>query len=325
MVMRYASTSISVPDQCKQISHTCKDRGAAPHRFKMLLQRIMNKAPKMIRCQPITIILSIVIFILLGRDYQRSAYNENDELQADLSRRNLQSSSNYDSGYKKTDNLVNYDKNIPLIWIGGVPRSGTTLMRAILDAHPEVRCGEETRVIPRVLGMHGQMSKSQLEMNRLREAKITQDILNNAIGAYILSIIFNHGEPANRLCNKDPFALRSMPRLVKIFPQSKFILMVRDGRATVHSIMSRKITIKGFNLKTFRGALQDWNKAIASMYQQCLHMGKHRCLLVHYEQLVLHPKAEMTKVLKFLDIPWDDVVLHHEQTVGKAGGISLSK
>lgn len=31
-----------------------------------------------------------------------------------------------------------YHRNMPLIFIGGVPRSGTTLMRAMLDAHPEV-------------------------------------------------------------------------------------------------------------------------------------------------------------------------------------------
>lgn len=39
----------------------------------------------------------------------------------------------------------------PLIFIGGHPRSGTTLLRAMLDSHPDVRCGEETRIIPRIL------------------------------------------------------------------------------------------------------------------------------------------------------------------------------
>lgn len=47
--------------------------------------------------------------------------------------------------------IYEYDRNSPIVFIGGVPRSGTTLMRAMLDAHPEVRCGEETRVVPRIL------------------------------------------------------------------------------------------------------------------------------------------------------------------------------
>lgn len=37
------------------------------------------------------------------------------------------------------DKSYRYHRNMPLIFIGGVPRSGTTLMRAMLDAHPEVR------------------------------------------------------------------------------------------------------------------------------------------------------------------------------------------
>ena len=47
--------------------------------------------------------------------------------------------------------VFEYDRNSPIVFIGGLPESGTKLMRAMLDAHPEVRCGEETRVVPRIL------------------------------------------------------------------------------------------------------------------------------------------------------------------------------
>jgi hypothetical protein len=57
-------------------------------------------------------------------------------------------------------------KNHPLIFIGGMPRSGTTLTRAILDSHPLVRCGEETRVIPRILSMRAAWKKSTSEWNQ---------------------------------------------------------------------------------------------------------------------------------------------------------------
>jgi len=54
---------------------------------------------------------------------------------------------------------LSYDKDMPLIFVGGMPRSGTTLMRAMLDAHPDVRCGQETRIIPRILGMRANWLK----------------------------------------------------------------------------------------------------------------------------------------------------------------------
>uniref|UniRef100_A0A803YJQ0 Protein-tyrosine sulfotransferase n=1 Tax=Meleagris gallopavo TaxID=9103 RepID=A0A803YJQ0_MELGA len=198
-----------------------------------------------------------------------------------------------------------YSKEMPLIFIGGVPRSGTTLMRAMLDAHPEVRCGEETRIIPRVLAM--------------------RQVLDAAMQAFILEVIAKHGEPARYLCNKDPFTLKSSVYLSRLFPNSKFLLMVRDGRASVHSMITRKVTIAGFDLNSYRDCLTKWNKAIEVMYSQCLEIGRSRCLPVYYEQLVLHPEQSMHAIMKFLGISWSDTVLHHEELIGKPGGVSLSK
>ena len=222
-------------------------------------------------------------------------------------------------------NEVKYNHDVPLVWVGGVPRSGTTLARAMLDAHPDIRCGEETRVIPRIMGMHVQMMKAPIEQQRLREAKITEEVLDESLGAYILNIIAKHGEPAQRLCNKDPLTLRSMDKILKIFPRSKFILMIRDGRATCHSIISRKVTIRGFDFHTYRGALRDWNRAIENMYNLCQAVGPDACLPVYYEQLVLHPKSQMERILNFLGEEWNDNVLHHEKTIGQTGGVSLSR
>ncbi|XP_053678981.1 protein-tyrosine sulfotransferase [Anopheles nili] len=218
-----------------------------------------------------------------------------------------------------------YHRNMPLIFIGGVPRSGTTLMRAMLDAHPEVRCGQETRVIPRILQLRSHWMKSEKESVRLVEAGITKEVLNGAIAQFCLEIIAKHGDPAPRLCNKDPLTLKMGSYVIELFPEAKFLFMVRDGRATVHSIISRKVTITGFDLTSYRQCLTKWNQAIQTMHEQCKEIGSDRCMMVYYEQLVLHPEEWMRKILHFLNIPWNDSVLHHEEFINKENGVALSK
>ncbi|KAG8036175.1 hypothetical protein G9C98_004755 [Cotesia typhae] len=228
---------------------------------------------------------------------------------------------------------------MPLIFIGGVPRSGTTLMRAMLDAHPDVRCGQETRVIPRILQMRSHWLRSERENVRLSEAGISKEasllinyfnkfsklVLDSAIAAFSLEVIARHGEPAPRLCNKDPLTLKMGSYILELFPNAKFLFMVRDGRATVHSIISRKVTITGFDLSSYRQCLTRWNHAISLMYDQCKEVGPSRCLMVPYEQLVLHPRDWMKKILNWLDVPWNESVLHHEEFINKPGGVPLSK
>ncbi|CDW57654.1 protein tyrosine sulfotransferase A [Trichuris trichiura] len=216
-----------------------------------------------------------------------------------------------------------YNNELPLIFIGGFPRSGTTLLRAMLDAHPDIRCGEETRIIPRILGMRSQWKKDPKEWHRLEEAGVDDTVLDPAVSSFILEVIVRHGPLAHRLCDKDPFVLKSVSYLARLFPNSKFVFMIRDGRAAVHSMISRGVTVTGFDLKDYRQCLTKWSATVAQMYRECQLAGGDRCFPLYYEQLVLHPEQSMRELLSFLDIPWNEAVLNHEKFIGKK--ISLSK
>lgn len=218
-----------------------------------------------------------------------------------------------------------YSKDMPLIFVGGMPRSGTTLLRVMLDSHPDIRCGEETRVIPRLLNLRNGWVKAPIESKRLQEAGISPEVLDAAVSAFILEIIVKHGKPANRLCNKDPFTLKAAVYLHGLYPNSKFLFLIRDGRAVAHSIVSRGVTISGFNHQDYRECLMKWNSAIKVMHDECQKLTESVCLPVHYEQLVLHPETMMRRILNFLDLPWNETTLHHETLVNEPNGIRLSK
>ncbi|MEQ2193602.1 hypothetical protein XENOCAPTIV_005544 [Xenoophorus captivus] len=95
---------------------------------------------------------------------------------------------NMGSGNQSLPLTEHFPEDTPLIFIGGFPRSGTTLMRVMLDAHNAVRCGEETRVIPRLLAMRATWSRSVKERLRLDEAGVTDQVLDSAVRAFLLEV-----------------------------------------------------------------------------------------------------------------------------------------
>ncbi|RCN42751.1 hypothetical protein ANCCAN_11299 [Ancylostoma caninum] len=152
----------------------------------------------------------------------------------------------------------------PIIFIGGIPRSGTTLMRAMLDSHPDIRwhctrklseflSGEETSIIPAILYMREQWANDYM-VNVANLSGITQTTLDKATSAFISEIIANHGPMVTRLCNKDPYTASYIAFLTRVFPKSKHILMIRDARATIHSIADRKVPIVGYNRSDFQAS-----------------------------------------------------------------------
>lgn len=209
-----------------------------------------------------------------------------------------------------------------VVFVGGCPRSGTTLARAMLDAHPDIRCGEETRVLPRILSIVSKMGQSSLEQQRLESGGVSEELLDRAVAAFMSEIIVGHGAPAKYLCNKDPLLLQHMKQIARMFPKSKFVVMIRDGRAVAHSIVSRNVTISGVDTKSYLSTAFFWNKVAQTMTEDCSTLPD-RCLTVFYEKLVSDPSTQMKELLQFLNITWHDNVLRHHEMIGVE--VSVSK
>eukprot|EP00731_Ephydatia_muelleri_P022687 Em0015g270a len=208
----------------------------------------------------------------------------------------------------------------PVVFVGGCPRSGTTLTRAMLDAHPDIRCGQETHVIPSVLDSYERIV--QMGRQGLENSDVSDGTLFRATKAFVSKIIEGHGAPSKYLCNKDPLLLQHMQTIARMFPKAKFLLMVRDGRAVTHSIVSRNIVITNVDITSHINVAAFWCVATKMMITDCTQMAE-QCMIVFYEKLVGDPSTQMKEVLRFLDIPWHDNVLRHHEMIGSE--VFLSK
>ena len=94
----------------------------------------------------------------------------------------------------------------------------------------------ETRIVPRFM----QFIKNQVENPELysfKDTGMTNERLYEAANSYILEIVTRNGKSlAPVLCTKDPTNLEYTLLLSKVFPHAKFLLMIRDARATVLSV-----------------------------------------------------------------------------------------
>jgi protein-tyrosine sulfotransferase len=139
---------------------------------------------------------------------------------------------------------------------------------------------------------------------------MTQEKMDNAMRLYFYYIMNEHIRPAERLCAKDPNILYHMNYLDKLFPNSKFVWLVRDPRAVVFSLMNiYKEPITMANATKYFITWQQYNSKVKS---DCDWIGERRCMMVKYEDLILSAKETISKVAEFLNLNWTDNFLKRE-------------
>lgn len=197
-----------------------------------------------------------------------------------------------------------------IAFLGGHPRSGTTLLEQILDANPEVLAFDEPPAF-----------HQEIE-NRLRSKVAAQlDILpasqrKEMRQRYVKSLLREiPGEPAARvLLDKNPSATMSLDVWLRLFPELKVIVALRDPRDVIISCFFLNIMLNATNVNFL--SIERTVKHYADLMDVWLRMrelGGFEWIETRYENVVANLENEGRKITEFLSLTWHpDQARFHE-------------
>jgi len=199
------------------------------------------------------------------------------------------------------------------IFFVGFPRSGTTLMEQILDAHDDLISIEELPLLeaarrrmtedaayPAALG---DLSPALIADMRRSYWQAANEALGEAPGQAV---------GARRLIDKLPLNIVHLGLVRRIFPDAQIIVALRDPRDVVLSCFMQSFTPNDamVHFRDVDAAADLYAEVMANWraQQQCLGLDTFD---YRYEDLVADPATVAAGVLKFLGLPWQDSVLDY--------------
>lgn len=211
------------------------------------------------------------------------------------------------------------------IFIGGVPRSGTTLLRVVLDTHPRIFCGTELRAVHAVANLFA--AAQAHSGNVLRDSYgVSEQALRDVFAELILSF-FQPAWPASgkpRVAEKTPSNVLAFPQLRALFPDSPLVHVIRDVRDVVASRLERDRASGGAALDTVttaRARAREWVETMQVGRWMRADPARARAYHeVRYEELVQSPERALEPLFGFLGEPFDPVVLQFHRVARNVSG-----
>ena len=209
------------------------------------------------------------------------------------------------------------------ILIGGSPRSGTTLLRAIINAHPNIACGPELRAIPALCNLLSNISATSAHTLN-RDYGVSQSVIDRAFADAIVDFIepLRRREGKPRVAEKTPTNILHFPLLRRLFPQSPFVTIFRDPRDVVASLLSFDWrdgrTGERLLVTTDAGAAARLWRASVEMAERM--SGDALLYAVKYEDLVAAPDVTIRGVFEFLGEAPSNISFFHQVAFDAASG-----
>jgi tetratricopeptide (TPR) repeat protein len=197
----------------------------------------------------------------------------------------------------------------------GFPRSGTTLLEQVLDAHPDLISSEERDFVGRELFHSVTYRGGNTPLLELIE-RLSMKEIEDGRQQYFESMEYLLGEPiAGRMhLDKNPAYNPTIPLLLRVFPETKLIVAMRDPRDVVLSCYLRYLPLNGVSVRFL-----DVERTAERYALDMSAWLKFRDLIevpwceVRYEDTVADVACQARRALATLDLAWDDQVLDYRQ------------
>ena len=203
--------------------------------------------------------------------------------------------------------------SVPPVFVGGAGRSGTKLVRAILNAHPNIAISHELKITPHLAEAWARTHQMRDHLSEFFDAK-TEDIDNffRDFISYFLNGVRGQNE-ALRVGEKTPNNALVFPHLNRLFPESPIIHIIRDGRDVVSSLLQKNWEGEDGNIV----AINTDPGAAAGYWDWIVRTGRKAAerpsvrdqyLEIRYEELVSNPETVMRRIIAHVGEPWDDCI-----------------
>ena len=232
----------------------------------------------------------------------------------------------------------------PYLFIVGCPRSGTTLLRRIIDAHRQIAITRETHWIAKRFERRQGVTPDGLVTPELlswllSDEKFTrmgigQDELEGLVAGeepvsystFVTGIfdLYGKGQGKRLVGDKTPAYVRRIPTLHALWPEARFVHLIRDGRDVCMSAINwrkadhalGRFSTWGVDPITTAAVWWEWHVRLGredggSLAPKLYHE-------VPYEALVSVPEETCAALCDFLGLPYDDAMLKFHEGREKA-------
>jgi len=198
----------------------------------------------------------------------------------------------------------------------GHPRSGTTLLEQVLDSHPDIVTAEETHILhdEAYLPVSRGFSPETSVLQVLESAPVSA-LKQSRQNYFLFTELFTGKATAGKLLiDKNPALNVLIPAVVRIFPEAKFLVAIRDPRDVCLSCFMQPLSLNPVSSAylSLEGTMAQY-ASVMGFWRTVLPKLRNAWMEIRYEDAVENMENASRRVLTFLEVPWREEVLRFHE------------